>query len=163
MYFIFLCSSFSTYSELQEMMEFGPIIYNADGSCVNSILGRLLEKRPGFELKSQNNLQTRYFTVRTWPTWLLKRRIKFEICLTKESNTKWRWILSDRCQRHQVWLLDNTYKSFNEYFQAVGFGRSDKDSEREKMLDPVNDGEEEFDEEGVDTPFTQHEIKYLFF
>ena len=31
------------------------------------------------------------------------------------------------------------------------------------MLDPVNDGEEEFDEEGVDTPFTQHEIKYLFF
>ena len=37
---IFLCSSFSTYTELQELIERGPIIYNADGSCVNSILGR---------------------------------------------------------------------------------------------------------------------------
>ena len=65
---IFLCSSFSTYMELQEMMEFGPIIYNADGSCVNSILGRLLEKRTEVEFKSQNNLQTRYSTMRTWRT-----------------------------------------------------------------------------------------------
>ena len=56
------------------------------------------------------------------------------------------------------------YKSFSFYiFLAVGFGRSDKDSEREKMLDPVNDGEEEFDDEGMDAPFTQHELKYLFF
>ena len=50
------------------MMELGPIIYNADGSCVNSILGRLLEKRPGVGFKSQNNLQTKYFTAMTWYT-----------------------------------------------------------------------------------------------
>ena len=31
-------------------------------------------------------------------------------------------------------------------FSAVGFGRSEKDGEREKMLDPVNYGEDE--EEG---------------
>ena len=33
------------------------------------------------------------------------------------------------------------------------------------MLEPVNDGEEEFDDEGKtkNAPFTQHKLKYLFF
>ena len=45
--------------------------------------------------------------------------------------------------------------SHNNRFLALGFGRSDKDSEREKMLDPVNDGEDEDDEEGLSVVLTQ--------
>lgn len=33
-------SSFAVYSELKELIESGSVIFNAEGSCVNSILGR---------------------------------------------------------------------------------------------------------------------------
>ena len=33
-------SSFAVYSELKDLIETGSVIFNADGSCVNSILGK---------------------------------------------------------------------------------------------------------------------------
>ena len=60
-------------------------------------------------------------------------------------------------------MSENTSKKvFTNILIAVGFGRSDKDSEREKMLDPVNDGEEEFDEEGLDIVFRAFYCIYFF-
>ena len=62
-------------------------------------------------------------------------------------------------------MSENTNRSkkvFTNILIAVGFGRSDKDSEREKMLDPVNDGEEEFDEEGLDIVFHAFYCIYFF-
>ena len=62
-------------------------------------------------------------------------------------------------------MSENTNRSkkvFTNILIAVGFGRSDKDSEREKMLDPVNDGEEEFDEEGLDIVFRAFYCIYFF-
>ena len=45
------------------------------------------------------------------------------------------------------YMYEINSKQSIKLFSAVGFGRADKDGEREKMLDPVNYGEDE--EEGL--------------
>ena len=90
-----------------------------------------------------------FWTARSCSSSGWKKKIKFENFSTRELNTRWRWTLCDKCQKHQVCCMRLIIEIENwKLFLVVGFSRSgsEKDGDGDQILETVADDD---DQDGI--------------